>query len=236
MTNPKVSVLLPTARRQQWVHLVLRMMAEQTRQPDEIVIVNSGDPFTNLPSNAREVKAIKKGFPEQNGQSILEATGDIMIFMDDDDYYAPTRIERQIEPIIAGRATVTGMKMYYYVEVPAMKWYHRPPDALPGSPKGWNVPFFEGSGCFTREVLRHFTKPEMARIWRTPFINKLKEKGERMEVIPNKNGIIRVQHMLGSTGDQNCYTRDLSKWVKTQEPVGEIPSYVTDFWKKGGNS
>lgn len=237
MGTPLVSLLLPTARRPQWVYQVLRMIDAQTyKGPFEVVIVNSGEPFGYLPKYAREVRAKKKGFPEQNGQSILEAQGDIMIFMDDDDYYAPTRVERQVEPILAGRVAMTGTKMYYYVEVPAMRWWYHPPatPVPPGSPPGWQVPFFEGSACFDRCVLSHFTTAELTRIWRTPFINKLKDAGVKYEIIPNQNAIIRVQHTEGSSGDANCYARDFSKWIKTTEPVGEIPQYVTDFWKRGG--
>ena len=236
MNNYRLSCLLPTARRPQWVKMVLRMLAEQTVKPWEVVIVNSGEPITGLPAYAREVKAWKKGFPDQNGQSVLEARGDIMMMLDDDDYYAPTRIERQLEPILAGRATVTGMKMYYYVEVPAMRWYHRltPVPRDPGVPKGWNTPFFEGSLCFHRSVLRHFTVHELTRIWRTPMCLKLAEVGEKIEVIPNQNAIIRVQHTEGSTGEKNCYTRtfDPATWAKTTAP--DLPKYIMDFWKKGG--
>jgi len=210
------------------------MVADQTYKNLELVVVNSGEPFAELPPFAREVRATKQGFPEQNGQSMLEARGDILLVLDDDDYYAPTRVERQVEPILAGRATVTGMKMYYYVEVPSMLWYRHPSiPTAPGSPKGWAVPFFEGSACFKREVLRHFTMAELSRIWRTPFVNKLKDVGEKMEIIPNRNAIIRVQHGPGSTGRPQCYSRDLSKWIKTRAPA-DIPSYVTDFWARGG--
>ncbi len=235
--RPLVSVLLPTARRPEWARQVFRMMAEQTYKDFELVIINSGEPISNLPWFAREVPAIKKGFPEQNGQSITEARGEIMIFMDDDDYYAPTRIERQIEPIIAGRAVMTGVQMYYYVEVPVMCWYHRiaPVPRDPGVPKGWPAPFFEGSGCFHRSVLKHFAAVELKRIWRTPFCMKVKEKGEKIEVIPNQNAVVRVQHTEGSTGDKNCYARtfDPACWKPTTPPP-EIPAWVTDFWKRGG--
>lgn len=234
MNAPFVSCLLPTARRPDWARQVFRMIAEQTYKNLELVIVNSGEPISGLPTFAREVPATTKGFPEQNGQTILEARGEILVFLDDDDYYAPDRIERQVEPIAAGRATVTGFKMYYYVEVPAMRWY-RHPDAVPapGSPKGWSVPFFEGSACFRRDVLRHFKREELRRIWRTPFVNKLKDAGERIEILPNRNGIVRVQHTAGSTGAPQCYSRDLSRWVATRAPA-EIPAYVTEFWRKGG--
>jgi glycosyltransferase involved in cell wall biosynthesis len=234
MSSPLVSCLLPTARRPEWARQVFRMIAEQTYKNLELVIVNSGEPIPDLPPFAREIPARVKGFPEQNAQTITEARGDVIVFLDDDDYYAPDRIERQVEPILAGRATVTGVKMYYYVEVPAMRWYHHPPAAaLPGSPKGWSVPFFEGSACFKREVLRHFTADQLKRIWRSPFINRLKEVGEKIEVIPNRNAVVRVQHVAGSTGAPQCYNRDLRNWVKTSQPP-EIPTWVIDFWKSGG--
>lgn len=236
MSSPFISCLLPTARPSGWARQVFRMIAEQTYKNLELVVVNSGEPIRDLPPFVREIRATVKGFPEQNGQTILEARGDILVFLDDDDYFAPDRIERQIEPILAGRATVTGMKMYYYVEVPEMRWYHHPPGSpLPGSPKGWSVPFFEGSACFRRDVLRHFKGEELRRIWRSPFVNKLKDVGEKLEIIPNRNAIIRVQHGPGSTGGPQCYSRDLSRWIRTPEPAG-IPSFVTDFWKRGGKA
>lgn len=239
MTAPLVSVLLPTADRPDWARMAARLIEAQTYRPLELVVVNAGKPIEGLPSFAREVRATAKGFPEQNGQTLLECSGEIMVFIDDDDYYAPDRIARQVEPILAGRATVTGVKMYYYVEVPAMRWYHRvsPVPRDPGVPKGWPAPFFEGSACFHRSVLRHFKKHEIKRIWRTPFCMKLHDVREKIEVIPNKNAVVRVQHVEGSSGAPQCFKRDFKNpsWTPCKQPP-EIPAYVIEFWKAGGKA
>ena len=78
MSSPLVSCLLPTARRPEWARQVFRMIEEQTYKNLELVIVNSGEPISGLPAFAREVPALKKGFPEQNGQTITEGRGEII--------------------------------------------------------------------------------------------------------------------------------------------------------------
>lgn len=45
-----------------------------------------------------------------------KATGDICIVWDDDDWYAPDRISRQVAPFVDPEVLVTGMSsLYYYV-------------------------------------------------------------------------------------------------------------------------
>ena len=97
----KVSVLTPTCNRKDWFNLAVYCMKHQTFQdPIEWVIVEDGDDdvsplLTDLPDNI-VTKYIRLDGKHTIGYKrnvcLKEASGDILVFHDDDDYYQPEHI------------------------------------------------------------------------------------------------------------------------------------------------
>ena len=97
----KVSVMTPTCNRKDWFNLAVYCMKNQTyTDPIEWVIVEDGDDdvsplLLDLPGNI-ETKYIrlegKHTIGHKRNICLKEATGDILIFHDDDDYYQPEHI------------------------------------------------------------------------------------------------------------------------------------------------
>lgn len=91
-TQPIVSVIIPTMNRPKDLERCIRSIAAQTRLPDELVVVDDGDldpaPFEALlagrPTRLVYVKKDHKGLARSRNVGIRHASGDVLVFLDDD--------------------------------------------------------------------------------------------------------------------------------------------------------
>ena len=108
--SEKVSIIIPTYNRFQYLLNAVESAKNQTYKNKEIIIVNDGSSqeqyYTHkfedcivinmdINSKKRFGKASPGGFQRSIGMKI--ATGDYFAFLDDDDYWFPTKIEKQVQ-------------------------------------------------------------------------------------------------------------------------------------------
>lgn len=100
----KVSAITPTADRPVAFELVERFMRRQTVQPDEWIVADGGEvPVAcamgqiHLRGSLGRVPAGAANFAHNLLNGIAEASGDLLIFIEDDDWLAPTHIERMVD-------------------------------------------------------------------------------------------------------------------------------------------
>ncbi len=146
-SKPLVSCLMPTGNRERFARQAVRYFQRQTYPSRELVIVDDGDTDDDgtVDDDDRSGDHAMSGLPhwadlEREGcepapvqylrvpagtsigakrnAAVQAARGELLLCWDDDDWYGPERIERQIEPILAGRAGVTalGQSLFYHVE------------------------------------------------------------------------------------------------------------------------
>lgn len=103
MLNPLVSVIIPTYNRTDYLNLTIQSVVNQTYQNFEIIVVDDGTPNTNnevLCKKFDKVEYIKienSGGPAKpRNIGILVAKGKYIAFVDDDDLWLPTKLEKQI--------------------------------------------------------------------------------------------------------------------------------------------
>jgi glycosyltransferase involved in cell wall biosynthesis len=107
MKEPKVSVIIPTYNRANYISECIESVLIQTFGDYEIIVVDDGSD-----DNTREVletyaKKINYFYQENSGPScsrnkgILKAKGDFIAFLDSDDLWKPEKLEKSI-PIIEG--------------------------------------------------------------------------------------------------------------------------------------
>jgi len=119
-----VSVLLPVHAGVRPEHLrrALESISEQTRPPDEVVVVEDGPLTDDLHAVLAEHKAKRPGvvsvaLPENLGAGVANmaglkrATGDWIVKADADDVNVPERVERQLAYALASGADVVGAAM-----------------------------------------------------------------------------------------------------------------------------
>lgn len=115
----KVSVCTPTYNRRPFIPMAIQCIQHQTYTgPIEWVIVDDGtDPIGDLVQSLPFVKYIRLPSKANLGykRNILHTncTGDILVYMDDDDYYPPTRISHAVEKLTESPHLIAGSSIIH---------------------------------------------------------------------------------------------------------------------------
>jgi glycosyltransferase involved in cell wall biosynthesis len=101
MTSPDVSVVIPTAGRSSVLAAVASAL-DQTHAPLEVIVVIDSKDSSISSAVSRLSSAVRVFFTGGIGangarmRGVAEAKGEIIAFLDDDDVWAPEKIERQL--------------------------------------------------------------------------------------------------------------------------------------------
>ena len=113
-----VSVCTPTFNRRPFVQAMLECFNHQTypRERMEWVIIDDGtDPIEDLVVHHPCVKYFrleeKVSLGKKRNMMHKRARGDIIVYMDDDDYYPPERVSHAVETLLDHKARKTGIKL-----------------------------------------------------------------------------------------------------------------------------
>ena len=113
-----VSVCTPTFNRRPFVQAMLECFDHQTypRERMEWVIIDDGtDPIEDLVVHHPCVKYFrlddKVSLGKKRNMMHKKARGDIIVYMDDDDYYPPERVSHAVETLLDHKARKTGIKL-----------------------------------------------------------------------------------------------------------------------------
>lgn len=118
--NAKVSVIIPTKNRTEDLNCTLEGLLQQTRRPDEIVIVDQ----SSMPSSELmkfPIPVVYIYAPEVSGAAVArnvamdQATGDIWLFLDDDVILEPQYVEEILAAYSPKIAGVSGIITNYSV-------------------------------------------------------------------------------------------------------------------------
>lgn len=119
---PFVSICTPTFNRRPFIPIMIKCFQHQTYPKDKIewIIVDDGtDKIEDLVSSIPQVKYLK--FDEKltlgkkRNISNENAKGDIIVYMDDDDYYPPDRVSHAVEKLRNSSALCAGSSaMFIY--------------------------------------------------------------------------------------------------------------------------
>ncbi len=99
----KVSVIIPTHNRQQYVCEAITSALNQTVPIHEIIVVDDGSTdntesilLARFDDRIRYIKQANQGPAEARNSGIRESTGDWLAFLDSDDLWEPNKLETQI--------------------------------------------------------------------------------------------------------------------------------------------
>lgn len=98
----RVSVIIPTYNRADRVVAALESVLAQTRQPDEVIVVDDGSTDNTSGRLATYRERICYVFQPNRGPAgarntgIRHASGEVLAFLDSDDLWLPKKLERQL--------------------------------------------------------------------------------------------------------------------------------------------
>lgn len=145
MASPLVSVIIPAWRAAHTIRRAVDSLLAQTRPPYEILIIDDGSPddiALSLHSYGERVTLLRQpngGAASARNRGLDLATGDLIAFLDADDYWEPCKLERQLA-LLKHQPEVGLTAASYYEEHPGAPRVH------PGPP---------AAACFDRVVVNN---------------------------------------------------------------------------------
>jgi len=102
MCAARISVVVPAYNAETYLREALCSILKQTLVPDEIIVVNDGssDKTTQIADNFDDVRLLDMphaGAAAARNMGVTHTSGRYLAFLDADDLWAPTKIERQLE-------------------------------------------------------------------------------------------------------------------------------------------
>jgi len=119
MQNPLVSCIMLTANRHKYVPLAIDNFLQQDYTHTELIIVDDGQEsvYALIPDDAR----IKYFYDQPIGTigakrnyACARTTGEIIMHWDDDDWYAPDWVSRQVGYLNASKADMCGIEHVHF--------------------------------------------------------------------------------------------------------------------------
>jgi hypothetical protein len=120
--QPFVSICTPTFNRRPFIPMAIKCFEHQTYPKDKMewIIIDDGtDKIEDLVSHIPQVKYFKYDekltLGKKRNISNEKAKGDIIVYMDDDDYYPPERVKHAVERLKGSKALCAGSSaMFIY--------------------------------------------------------------------------------------------------------------------------
>lgn len=167
MVNPLVSAIMPTAGRPQYARQAAEMFLAQTWPNKELVVIDDGSRETPLPDDPaiRYIRVGRQGaLGAKRNLACSHARGEFICHWDDDDAYAPDRIEDQAVRLLANpRIQLTG--------------YHTMPFYSLETGEEWLWRYSHGDDCIGVSAMYR------REFWREHRFNPEKNIGEEYDLI-----------------------------------------------------
>jgi len=104
---PRISVVIPTYNYGRFIAEAIESVLGQTVVPGEIVVVDDGSAddtgavVQGFGDRVRYVRQENRGVSEARNRGVAETTGELVAFLDADDTWEPTKLEKQVERFAA---------------------------------------------------------------------------------------------------------------------------------------
>jgi glycosyltransferase involved in cell wall biosynthesis len=207
MGDPLVTCVCPTWNRPAYlVHAVKLFLAQTYRRAELVILDDSDDQHRAAVPRSLNIRHVqlpqrltigaKHNLAHKMGQ------GDVFCYWDDDDWFNPRRLVRQLEPIILQTAELVGFRRNYIMSTgyPGGWWKAK---ELSIDPKLWigngavnlKVYMHDGSAMYTRAAAaRSKPHPDQTMNEKVAFLNGLVESGTVSKTITNDDLMVYVRH------------------------------------------
>lgn len=235
--SPKLSVITPTLNQGKFIERAIRSVLDQGYENLEFMIVDGGSTDETLEIIKRYedrltwwVSEPDEGQTHAIGKGLARATGDVIAYLNSDDYYLPGAFEKAIAALEGSNASwVAGAAINvdeYDRPGPGREapvWTPLPPERFERFPRGrhwwivhpWVVP--QPSSFWRRELFERYGgfRRDMHFAFDAEFMIRLALLGERPLLLPDEELSARVLH-------SDAKSFDLSKWKPEMKLIGRV--------------
>lgn len=200
-----ISCIMPsTSTRRDFVPRAIKMFLAQDYPQKELILVDDGTIHENLSELVPDQRGIEYVYIDRllcdatltlgakRNLACSLARGSIICHVDDDDWYSPARLSRQVEPILRGDADCTAMKMSHTLDLSTGTLYQCPEaahKALFAHDVRSGTLMYKAS--YWRDGLSY---PNVSRGEDVAFLHGLVARGARLQQIVSPESYICVRH------------------------------------------
>jgi glycosyltransferase involved in cell wall biosynthesis len=232
---PSLSIITPSLNQGAFIERTIRSVLDQGYEPLEYLIVDGGSSDDSVEVIERHqdrlawwVSEPDRGQTDALNKALGHATGDVIAYINSDDYYLPGAFARAIEALEAsGRPWVCGAARFVDEDGATTEvWRPQPPETTEMFPRGrhwwmlspWGLP--QPSAFWRREVFDQVGsfREDMNYAFDTEFFLRLAYAGIRPELIADELSV-RVVHAEAKSGaDLTPFRAEAARFVEVFRP------------------
>lgn len=223
---PLISCVMPTFNRRSFIPLALQCFRDQTYPRKELVVVDDGtDPVADLLEGVQDVRyrrlARRLTIGAKRNLACREAQGEFIAHWDDDDWYAPGRLELQVAPLLAGTADLTGFTNRFVLEMPGGQFWSTADELhrrmFVGDVHG-------GTLLFRKSLLsENIRYPESNLAEDAVLIQQAIRRSKRLMRLENPGAFVYLRHGRNAWKFETGRFLDPAGWSPTTAPSGFTP-------------
>jgi glycosyltransferase involved in cell wall biosynthesis len=219
---PLVTAIMPTRQRPDFALQAVGYFLAQDYTNKELVILEDGTPSLarSLPDDPR-IRYIATGVAQRSigamrNEACRLARGDIVAHWDDDDWYGPERLTRQVAAIRAGGADITGLRNCLTFDLAAWRFWRCRPDLH----RRLFVRDVHGGTLVYRRLIweEKAQFPDRSLAEDAVFLDQAVRRGARLEAVEAEGVFIYVRHHSNAWAMACGLTGGATGWEPTPEP------------------
>ena len=232
-SGPEVSCIMPTCNRRRFIPLALKCFASQTCLSKELIVVDDGeDSIADLLEGVPGVICVR--LPRRmcvgakRNIACEHAQGEYIAHWDDDDWHAPDRLQRQIEPLRAKTHDVTGLIGSYMLQMPDGQFW----TITPQLHRKMFVGDIHGGTLVYRRALWQsgLRYPDADLAEDAAFIRRAGFAQQRIIRLENRGSFVYLRHERNTWKFTSGRFLDPSGWLKTAAPPW-FPHELREMYK-----
>jgi filamentous hemagglutinin family protein len=219
---PLVSCIMPTANRRRFVPEAIRLFLAQDYPAKELVVVDDGeDNVADLIQNDPQIRYLcldhRHSLGTKRNVACEAARGEIIAHWDDDDWYAPWRLSRQVGKIIYGEVDLCGLaRMLFFDPTAQRAWeYVYPAGAAP-----W---VYGATFCYRKSIWQQSPFPDNTGCEDNLFIANL-PASVRLRALPEPGIFVGLVHRA------NISPKHTQDPLWRPQPIARIRGVVRGNW------
>ena len=219
---PRVSCIMPTRDRRRFVPQAIDYFLRQDYPERELLIVDDGDtPVDDLLPDDPRIALLrptgKATIGAKRNLACEQATGDVIMLWDDDDWYADQRIRYQMQPLLDGQADVTGLRDCLLLHLPTREFWRCGREL---QERMFFAGMVGGTLAFRRRLWRQGARfPASSLGEDAQMLKALIRKGARVRKLANRDIFVYIRHHANSWRFATGSFMDRDAWARVARPA-----------------
>ena len=221
-SSPLVTAIMPTRQRPDFAVQAARYFLAQDYPAKELLVLEDGAPSLTgrLPEDPRiryvATRAATRSIGAMRNEACRLADGDIVAHWDDDDWYGPERLSRQVAAIVAGTADITALRHSLILDLPGWRFWRCRPEL---HQQLFVRDVHGGTLVYRRQVWAEKARfPHCSLAEDAAFLDQAARRGARLQPVDAAGVFVYVRHGANAWGLACGVTGGAAGWEAVPEP------------------